>query len=382
MSNDSLAIITDRLFQKYGPEGVKALKTASFTREQLLDPKLDADRYAYLVATRPDEVDTVLSASQTSAQAAADAKAAGLKKFYDGIRSGVNTSEVVALWLKTNFGEDFEAFKAAYPQTAPSHSVWDSNIAQITALVAPRFVAPTYDELVRSYQYAMNPPNGSMPKLNILCPDGTIRTGKPLKDAVNQWPLELLDPVKKTAPVQSADEFLREHPELKAETPTPALLMQRFNNEFQRFLASDTGRIWRGKMDALNYTEESSSQLYDYIVVHGLTFHQKNFEVAAIAVADRISVNINKDDVAVRASGTIEHYGGGNRQDQLYMGLAEGGSRSGGRAGMTAPGSGPDTHEYSAAEVKRLVRKLDSRQYLQLMNDSPNFKKAVDKFLS
>src|ERR1700733_14106761 len=110
MSNEALATITDRLFQKYGTAGLEQLNTASFTREQLLDPKLDADRYAYLVATRPAEVEAVLNAEQTSAQAIADAKAASLKKFYDGVRSGANTPEVVALWLKTNFTQDFEGF--------------------------------------------------------------------------------------------------------------------------------------------------------------------------------------------------------------------------------------------------------------------------------
>jgi hypothetical protein len=382
MSSDALGVIVDRLIQKYGKAGVEQLKTATFTREQLLSPQLDPDRYAYLMATRSEEVEAVLNAAQTSAQFEADAKATSLKKFYNGIRTGENSPEVVALWLRTNFEKDFAAFKAAYPQTAPSESYWNINIAQITALVAPRFVAPEYHELVRSYECAINPPDGSMPKLYIKCPDGVIRTGKPLQNAVRQWSIELLEPARAKVAVQSADDFLRDHPELKAGTPPPALLMQRFNNEFQRFLASDTGRIWRGKMDALNYTEESSSQLYDFMVERGLTFHQKNFEVAAIAVADRISVSINKDDVAVRHSGSIEHFGGGNRADQLYMGTEAGGPSSGGRAGMKTPGSGPDTHEYSAAEVKRLVRKLDSRQYEQLLNDSPNFKKAVDKYLS
>ena len=72
----------------------------------------------------------------------------------------MNTPEVVALWLRTNFEKDFAAFKAAYPQTAPSESVWNINIAQITALVAPRFVAPEYHELARSYEAGINPPDG------------------------------------------------------------------------------------------------------------------------------------------------------------------------------------------------------------------------------
>jgi hypothetical protein len=247
-----------------------------------------------------------------------------------------------------------------------------------------RGVAPIYAELVYSFERLMNPPNGSMPLLKIVCPDGEVRTGEPLKDAIRKWSIELLEPAKSKVAVQSADDFLREHPELTAALPPPALLVQRFNNEFQRFLASDSGRIWRGKMDALNYTEESSGQLYDFMIKNKLAFHQQNFETAAIAVADSISVGINKDDVAVRSpdGGAVEHFSGGNRGDQLDMSHAAGGPTSGGRAGMTTPGSGPDTHEYSAAEVKRLVRKLDSHQYQQLLNDSPNFRKAVDQYLS
>ena len=88
MSSDALGVIIDRLIQKYGKAGVEQLNTATFTREQLLSPQLDPDRYAFLMATRSEEVEAILNAKQDAAQSAADAKATSLKKFYDGIRSG------------------------------------------------------------------------------------------------------------------------------------------------------------------------------------------------------------------------------------------------------------------------------------------------------
>ena len=75
-------------------------------------------------------------------------KAAGKEQYlipyFIAAHPGTRDSDMLelALWLKTNFAQDFEAFRANYPQTAPSANVWDKNIAQITALVAPRFVAP------------------------------------------------------------------------------------------------------------------------------------------------------------------------------------------------------------------------------------------------
>lgn len=48
---------------------------------------------------------------------------------------------------------------------------------------------------------------------------------------------------------------------------------------------------------------------------------------------------------------------------------------------MTKPDASADTHVYSEAETHRLVKKLNSTQYLQLLNDSPNFRAAVQKYL-
>jgi hypothetical protein len=372
MSSDALGVIVDRLIQKYGKAGVEQLKSATFTKAQLLSPSLDPDRYAFLMATRSEEVDAVLNASQASAQAAADAKAASLKKFYDGIRSGMNTPEVVALWLKANFTEDFERFKAAYPQTAPSNSVWDSNIAQITALVAPRFVAPNYAELVRSYEHAINPPDGSMPKLHILCPDGHIRTGKPLKDAVRQWSIELLEPAKsKAAPVQSADDFLRDHPELQ-DTRPPQLLLERFHKEFARFLKSDVGRAWHTRMS--QYGHDNTARMADYMEQHGLELTQKGFEIAAVAISDEISVTLTQDDLGgARYSGTFIHDAGGGREHQLPLGA------TGGMAGQSVPSIYNPDKVWTEAEVRRELRRLSADQLRERLADKA-FVAALDEF--
>jgi hypothetical protein len=69
------------------------------------------------------------------------------------------------------------------------------------------------------------------------------------------------------------------------------------------------------------------------------------------------------------------HDGGGNRAEQVRLGS------EGGMAGMTKPDAAEDTHVYSEAETRRLVRKLGSNEYRQLLNDSPNFRKAVDKYV-
>jgi hypothetical protein len=372
MSSDALGAIVDRLMQKYGKAGVEQLKTATFTKTQLLSPSLDPDRYAFLMATRGEEVDAILNAEQHSAQADADAAATSLKKFYEGIRSGKNTPEVVALWLKANFTQDFEQFRASFPQTAPSESIWNSNIAQITALVAPRFVAPNYSELVRSYEFAMNPPDGSMPKLHIICPDGVIRTGKPLKDAVRQYSIELLEPAKaKAAPVQSADDFLREHPELK-DTRPPQLLLERFHKEFARFLKSDVGRAWQMRMR--EYGHDNTARMAEYMEQHGLEFNQKGFELAAVAISEEISVTLTQDDIGgARYSGSFIHDAGGSREHQLPLGSA------GGMAGQSVPSIYNPEKVWTEAEVRRELRRLSADQLRERLADKA-FVAALDEF--
>jgi hypothetical protein len=374
MSSDALGAIVDRLIQKFGKAGVEQLKTATFTREQLLSPSLDPDRYAFLVATRSEEVEAVLNAAQTSVQAAADAAATSLRKFYEGIRSGVNTPEVVALWLKTNFAQDFEQFRASFPQTAPSESIWNTNIAQITALVAPRFVAPNYHELVRSYEDAINPPDGSMPKLHVLCPDGQIRTGKALQDAVRQWSIELLEPVKvKAAPVQSADEFLRDHPELK-DTRPPGLLVERFHKEFARFLQSDVGRAWHKRMSEYGHLEQSILRLDEYMTQHGLELTQKGFEIGAVAVSDEISVTLDQGDIGgARYKNTFIHDAGGNRARQIPMG------GEGGMAGQYHPNQFNPDKVWSEAAVRHELARLSAHELKERFADKA-FVEALNKY--
>jgi hypothetical protein len=324
------------------------------------------------MATRSEQVDAILNAAQTSAQAEADAKSASLTKFYEGIISGVNTPEVVALWLKTNFAQDFEAFRANYPQTAPSANVWDKNIAQITALVAPRFVAPEYAELVRSYEYAINPPDGSMPKLQIMCPDGVIRTGKPLKDAVRRWSIELLEPARaQAAPVQSADEFLRDHPELK-DTRPPQLLLERFHKEFARFLKSDVGRAWQMRMR--EYGLDNTARMAEYMEQHGLELTQKSFEIAALAISEEISVTLTQDDIGgARHSGTYIHDAGGNRASQIPMGS------SGGMAGQYAPNQFNPDKVWTEAAVRRELSILSAHELRERFADKA-FVDALNKY--
>jgi hypothetical protein len=371
MSNDAIGAIVDRLIQKYGKAGVEQLKTATFTREQLLSPSLDPDRYAFLMATRGAEVDAILNAEQNSAQAEADAKAASLKKFYDGIRSGVNTPEVVALWLKTNFTEDFSAFKASYAQAAPSESIWNHNIAIIIAVVGASGLAPNYLTLVRAFELAMNPTSGAMPTLRILCPDGQIRTGKPLKDAIRQWSMELLEPAKaKAAPVQSADEFLRNHPELK-DTRPPRLLLERFHKEFARFLKSDVGRAWQTRMR--EYGHDNTARMADYMEQHGLELTQKGFEIAALAISDEISVTLTQDDLGgARYSGTFIHDAGGNRANQIPLGDS-------GMAGQSVPSIYNPDKVWTEAEVRRELRRLSADQLRERLADKA-FVAALDAY--
>ena len=88
-----------------------------------------------------------------------------------------------------------------------------------------------------------------------------------------------------------------------------------FDAEFQRFLQPHTGRAWRTRMDA-----------YDHMTEHNLVFNQKNFEIAAIAVADEISVTLFHEDIgSAWTSNTIIHDGGGNRAEQVRPG-SEGGN--------------------------------------------------------
>jgi hypothetical protein len=371
--NDTLAAITDRLIQRYGKAGVEQLKTATFTREQLLSPSLDPDRYAFLMSTRAEEVEAILNAEQISAQTKANAAATSLKKFYDGVRSGKNTPEVVALWLKTNFTEDFNAFRISYPQTAPSEQIWQHNIAIIVATVAASDLAPNYDSLVRAYEFAMNPTNGAMPTLRILCPGGQILTGKPLKDAIRQWSIELLEPaMANAAPVQSADEFLNEHPELK-DTRPPQLLKERYEREFQRFLVSDVGRAWRKRMSDYGHLEKSAQRMWDYVTQHQLELNQKSFEVAAVSISDEISVTLDQNDIGgARVSNTFIHDAGGNRANQIPLGDS-------GMAGQYIQSPYNPDKEWTEAAVRRELKMLSAHDLQERLADKA-FVEALNRY--
>jgi len=284
----------------------------------------------------------------------------------------VNTPEVVALWLKTNFTEDFNAFKAAYPQTAPSESVWNHNIAIIIAVVAASELAPNYQNLARAFEFAMNPTNGAQPTLRILCPDGVLRTGKPLKDAIRQWSIELLEPAKaKAAPVQSADEFLREHPELR-DTRSPQLLKQRLEREFMSFLKSDVGRAWQKRMTEYGHLDNSIVRIEEYMEQHKMQYNQKGFELAALAVADEISVTLDQADIGgARVSNTFIHDGGGSHHAQLPMGAT--------MAGQFSANPYNPNKSWTEAEVRRELNRMNANE-LELRLRDKAFVEALNKF--
>ena len=275
--------------------------------------------------------------------------------------------------MKTNFTQDFESFKGTYPQVAPSEKLWQHNIAIITSEIGKRAVAPNYHELVQAFEYAMNPTDGSMPKLQILCPDGQIKTGKPLKDAIRQWSIELLEPAKaKAAPVQSADDFLRDHPELK-DTRPPQLLLERFHKEFARFLNSDVGRAWHKRMSEYGHLEQSIQRLDEYMTQHGLELTQKNFEIGAVAVSDEISITLDQGDIGgARHSGTFIHDAGGNRVNQLPLGES-------GMAGQSVPSIYNPDKQWTEAEVRRELRRLSADQLRERLADKA-FVAALDEF--
>jgi hypothetical protein len=367
MSSIPLEIIIDRLITKYGREGFELLKTAEFTAEQLRSSNLDPDRYAFLMATRGDEVEKVLNEQQNIAKISAFATAHEIREVFARAKKyGKIWAPVLNKWIQDNFSGDIERFKELYPQAVATQQIWASepggNAQILYREIWRREVATTLAELVISFNEAMNPRDGSMPKLRILCPDGEVRTGKPLKDAIRRWPLELLEPGKPSRQqAQSADEFLAEHPELKDTRQSP-LLVARFNAEFQRFLKSDVGRAWRTRMDAVNFTEDSSSRLYDYMVQHNLPFQQNTFEQAAIAVANEVSVTLFAEDIGgARTQGLTIHDGGGNRDSQLPVGMTMAGQH-------VATPYNPDK-KWTEAEVRSELRRLSADELKERMAD-------------
>lgn len=89
----------------------------------------------------------------------------------------------------------------------------------------------------------------------------------------------------------------------------------------------------------------------------------------------RLRWTLYKEDIGgARTSGLEIHDAGGSHDQSIPLGQS-------GMAGMTKPDASPDLHQYSEAETHRLVKKLNSTDYLRLLNDSPNFRAAVQKYL-
>ena len=364
MPSDALAVITDRLVQKYGPAGVAALKTAAFTREQLLASSLDPDRYAFLMATRGDEVDEVLNPTNSAETERAERQQNYIIKLYAMAKAETIHADEMSRWIHKYYSKDVQEFKAAYPHVSSSN--WtglNNNWHYILSDIVTREVPPTYAEIVTSFENNMNPPNGRQPLLKVLCPDGQIRTGKPLKDAIRQWPIELLEPAKaKAAPIQSADDFLNEHPELKDARP-PQLLKERYEREFMAFLKSDVGRAWQKRMSEYGHLEKSSHRMWQYVTQHKFELNQKSFELAAVAIADEISVTLDQNDIGgARVSNTFIHDAGGNRVNQLPMGES-------GMAGQFTPSQYNPDKEWTEAAVRRELRVLNADQLRERLAD-------------
>ncbi|MFZ3332765.1 MAG: hypothetical protein WA197_19175 [Candidatus Acidiferrales bacterium] len=292
--------------------------------------------------------------------------------FYTECRNGEYSPNEIATWLRENFEQDFVRFNADYHQVASEEI--PSNISAIVADVAARRVYPTYAELVTSYGRLVIPDKG-YPTLTLKCGDEYL-TGKPLRDYIHSHPLEMLNAPKQARPAYetlSADDFLKNTPVLQDNNP-PALLRKRFENEFMRFLKSDVGRAWRTRMAEVDAGEISTGLMRDYLVQRG-SFTQKDFEDAAVWSCDKFSVTLFKEDIGGSETQGFElHHGGGTNDQSIPLGNS-------GMAGMTKPDASEDTHVYGESETRRLVRKLGSAEYRQLLNDSPNFRKAVDKYL-
>jgi len=205
-----------------------------------------------------------------------------------------------------------------------------------------------------------------------MCPDGVIRTGKPLKDAVRQYSIELLEPAKAIAePVQSADEFLREHPELR-DTRSPQPLKQRLEREFMSFLKSDVGRAWHKRMTEYGHLDKSIVRIEEYMEQHKMQYNQKGFALAAVAVADEISVTLDQADIGgARVSNTFIHDGGGSHHAQLPMGAT--------MAGQFSANPYNPNKSWTEAEVRRELNRMNANE-LELRLRDKAFVEALNKF--
>jgi len=372
MSDIHLEVIIDRLITKYGREGFELLKTAEFTREQLLSPALDPDRYAYLMATRGKEVEKILNAQAEIENISVNVTQQEVKAIYKKAKElGKIYANTMNAWFAT-FTGDLEHFKQMYPQAAATENIFASmphgNAQTIYREIWKREVAPTYDNLVIAYGDAMIPKNGT-PKLQILCPDGVVRTGKPLQDAIRQWSIELLEPQgnKPTAEqTQSADDFLADHPELRDTRQSP-LLQQRFMNNWFAFLKSPIGRAY-SKINA----PEMTALVRSYLNERGLAGTPETFAEAAKWVANRISVTLFADDAGLaRSSSTVFSVGGGDNESKLPLGQS-------GMAGQRVASPYNPDKKWSPAEARRELRRLTADELKERMADAA-FVAALDE---
>jgi hypothetical protein len=363
--------VKQKLIQKYGPTILDDLRAASITAAGYKSAEPDIQEY--LLISRPDDVERALNADRLDAANTKLAERMELTDFYLAYKHGHINDADVAPWLAENFSDDFVAFCRDFPQ-AESNDNYQHNIALMMRDIATRRVPPVYDELVKSFGRLASPERG-YPTIALICPDGSIKTGWELSRAIKRYPMELLEPVKQARPAyetMSADEFLRSTPELQ-DNRQPALLKARFENEFHRFLKSDVGRAWKIRMAEVDAGEISTQIMWDLLKDRG-SYSQKDFEDAAVASCDKFSVTLFKEDIGgVRTQGLELHDGGGSHHTQHSLGAT--------MAGQIKPDAAEDTHVYSEAETRRLVRKLGSVEYRQLLNDSPNFRAAVDKYL-
>ena len=387
MLNDSIGTITERIANNYGKDELKLLKEWTFTASDL--KKLDGDRYAFLVATRPHDVDIALLTPADAEAAKARRVQREYKELYADVRAGRISYAEGNKFIEQEFSQHFEAFKNAYPQVAGDETIWatfpNGNAHILFLETIKRDAPPTFAELEKSFGLAMVP-HGSFPKLTILCPDGEYRSGKPLADAIRMWPMELLESAKPQArpahESMSADEFLKNTPVLQDNNP-PQLLLERFNREFRNFLAGDVGRATKVRVEQYGLGGIFQDMMWKFMKDNGTPLNQKGFEQAAFAVANKITIHegddaaplvLTHDSIGSARSGNfIVHDGGNDRSHQIAFGTTQG--------GQIKPDASEDTHQYSESETRRLVRKLGSREYLQLLNDSPNFRSAVEKYL-
>ena len=386
MLNDSIGTITERIANNYGKDELRLLREWKFTAADL--NKLDGDRYAFLVATRHHDVDIALLTPADAEAAKARRVHREYKELYADVRAGKISYADGNKFIEQEFSQHFEAFKNAYPQVA-DEAIWatfpNGNAHILFLETIKRDAPPTFAELEKSYGFAMVP-HGSFPKLTILCPDGEYRTGKPLADAIRMWPMELLEPQSNQArpahDAMSADEFLANSPELRDDRQ-PALLKERFTREWRNFLAGDVGRALKVRADQHGLGSFLAGWMWDYMVANRIPFHQNGFEQATFGVVKKITIHegdtaapleLSHEDIGgARTSNAMIHDGGGSHHTQMPLGAT--------MAGQIKPDASEDTHQYSESETRRLVRKLGSVEYRQLLNDSPNFRKAVDKYL-